>query len=262
MKKKITILVAIFTLLLTVNAFAVNINIDGVSVEFTEDSGVPFVDESNRTQVPLRATMEAFGAKVDWDQKNYVAIVEKDGITVKVPIWQSYIYKNDELVFNDTSAMIIDNRTYLPIRVVLEAFGADVDWDGDTQTVIVTKGSSKEEDVEEVKENRYFSDTFSKFATVLSIQPREMYYNGDDLVAEMYIYNGEDTTISKMYNLKITIKDSDNNIVAEKDFDNIDNIKLQSGNYITKTFKFEKRYIRINDADLAFCGVYGSVDYK
>ena len=43
MKKKITILVAIFTLLLTVNAFAVNINIDGVSVEFTEDSGVPFV---------------------------------------------------------------------------------------------------------------------------------------------------------------------------------------------------------------------------
>lgn len=41
---------------------------------------------------------------------------------------------------NDTAALIQDGRTYLPIRVVLESFGAKVQWNGDTNTVVVTSG--------------------------------------------------------------------------------------------------------------------------
>jgi len=37
-------------------------------VGFTSDSHLPFIDNNSRTQVPLRATMEAYGCVVDWDQ--------------------------------------------------------------------------------------------------------------------------------------------------------------------------------------------------
>jgi Copper amine oxidase N-terminal domain. len=79
--------------------------------------------------------MEAFGCTVNWDSVNKTAIAEKNGITVQVPIGASYIMKDGQKIANDTIALIKDNRTYLPIRAVLEAFGAYVGWNGKTQTV-------------------------------------------------------------------------------------------------------------------------------
>ena len=38
----------------------------------------------------------------------------------------------------DMPAMIKNNRTMVPLRFVMEAFGVDVDWDGNTRTVIMT----------------------------------------------------------------------------------------------------------------------------
>lgn len=58
-----------------VNAAEIDIAIDGNSIEFTQSSGKPFVDSANRTQVPLRITMEELGAKVDWDPLLKSAIV-------------------------------------------------------------------------------------------------------------------------------------------------------------------------------------------
>lgn len=39
---------------------------------------------------------------------------------------------------NPVEPFIIDGTTYLPIRAISNAFGLDVDWDGATQTVILT----------------------------------------------------------------------------------------------------------------------------
>ena len=116
---------------------AANVSIDGVPVEFTQETGFPFVDQNNRTQVPFRVTLEAFGAEVDWDSASRTAIAEKDGVTVKVPIGTNYVYRDDLKIINDTASLIQDNLTYLPIRIVLEAFGADVGWDAASRTVTV-----------------------------------------------------------------------------------------------------------------------------
>ena len=115
----------------------VGISIDGTQVEFTQESGQPFIDENNRTQVPFRQTLEAFGATVNWDPDSRTAIAEKDGVIVNVPIGADYIYKGDLQVMNDTKSLIKDGRTYLPIRIVLEAFGADVSFDAQSRTVLV-----------------------------------------------------------------------------------------------------------------------------
>ncbi len=115
----------------------VSVTIDGEPVVFQSGYGEPFIDSNNRTQVPVRGALEAFGAVVIWDPDVRTAIVQKDEVVVQVPVGQAYIVVNGIPVANDTSALIVDNLTYLPIKAVFQAFGAGVSWDGDNRTVVV-----------------------------------------------------------------------------------------------------------------------------
>jgi len=137
MKKLMTFLAFILIVSTPFWGYASHIGvvIDGKSVEFTNEYGYPFVDSANRTQVPLRATMEAFGCTVEWDDINFCARVTKDDTTVIVPVGENYILKNGKKIINDTSSCVIDGRIYLPVRVVLEAFGSYVSWDNELNSV-------------------------------------------------------------------------------------------------------------------------------
>lgn len=110
-------------------AMAIDVVINGEPVPFTENSGQPFI-ENSRTLVPLRATMEAFGATVRWDDTERCAVVAKDEVTVVSYIGEAAVYRNGTKIPNDVAAEIRGGRTYLPIRVVLESFGAEVGWNG------------------------------------------------------------------------------------------------------------------------------------
>lgn len=113
----------------------VYIIVNGESVAFTQESGFPYVDENARTMVPLRITMEAAGCAVGYDSTNQVAIVISDHDRVEIPIGTDYIYNNNEMLQNDTFAVVNQGRTYLPIRIVLESMGYTVAWDKQTKTV-------------------------------------------------------------------------------------------------------------------------------
>lgn len=113
------------------------VEIDGKRIVYSTSSGRPFVDNAGRTQVPFRQTMEEFGCTVSWDQAGQKAVASKDGTTVVVPIGENYVLKNGVTIKNDTAALIQDGRTYLPIRVVLESFGAKVSWDAKANMVVV-----------------------------------------------------------------------------------------------------------------------------
>lgn len=147
MRKSLTALLITLCLVLGFSvsasaASAVDVAIDGKSVAFTTQSGSPFIDRQNRTLVPLRVTMETYGCSVYWDNENQNAIVYKDGVTVVCPIDKSYIEVNGKRVKIDTAAVIKNSRTYLPIRSVLEAMGADVGWQSVPATVRVTRGET------------------------------------------------------------------------------------------------------------------------
>ncbi|MBQ8301800.1 MAG: copper amine oxidase N-terminal domain-containing protein [Clostridia bacterium] len=51
------------------------------------------------------------------------------------------ILDGTELTF-DVPPQIIEGRTLVPLRVIFEALGADVTWEGETQTVTATKGDA------------------------------------------------------------------------------------------------------------------------
>lgn len=73
--------------------------------------------------------MEQYGCDVKWDSMSSTAIITKGSTTVTVPIGKGYITVNGKNVPMDTAALVQDGHTYLPIRAVLEAFGANVKWD-------------------------------------------------------------------------------------------------------------------------------------
>ena len=139
--KKVLFFTAILLslLLVTLSANAVDVYVDGTKINFTDATGRPFIDQNNRTLVPLRITMENLGAEVSWDNEARCAIVTKDATTVNCYIGESCIYRNGTPIKNDTYAIIKDSRTYLPIRAVAEALDATVSWDG---SVVINSGGA------------------------------------------------------------------------------------------------------------------------
>lgn len=130
------------------NAFAlsdtgIGTTINGVPVQYNETSGYPFIDSAYRTLVPLRAAMEAYGCTVNWIQETQTAVVSSGNITVNVPVGYNCIYVNGIRQETDTQATVLEGRIFLPIRAVLEAFGAQVGFDFATNCVTVTKNTNQ-----------------------------------------------------------------------------------------------------------------------
>lgn len=147
--KKIILVITITLILAMSFTFAgveIAIKLDNNLVEYTNNSGFPFIKES-RTLVPLRLTLEKAGAKVDWDGDNNQALVEKDGIKVRIPINKSYIYRDNKKIKNDAQAVVKNGRTYLPIRVVMEALNYKVGWEQETQTVLLSSDTPYIQDI-------------------------------------------------------------------------------------------------------------------
>jgi len=103
----------------------------------------PFIDKaSNRTLVPLRFIGEALGASIDWDNKERKAIYKLGDETLyfwvgkkeaEIIIGKNYSKK----ISLDVAPIIVNSRTFVPVRYVSELLGAKVDWDGKTQTITI-----------------------------------------------------------------------------------------------------------------------------
>lgn len=104
-----------------------------------EGYGVPFIDINNRTMIPLRKPLETIGAAVSYDEKSKVVTAVKNNIEVKVKIGENTIDINGKKTIIDTSAIIVDSRTYIPLSAVFSAFGYDVSWHGSSNTVYISE---------------------------------------------------------------------------------------------------------------------------
>jgi len=112
----------------------ISVTLNGAQIQFDQ----PPIMEGGRTLVPLRAIFEALGATVTWDGSTQTAAAVRDNITVTVQIGSDRLTRNGQNITLDVPAQMVNNRTLVPARAVAEAFGATVNWDGTTQTVIIT----------------------------------------------------------------------------------------------------------------------------
>lgn len=189
--KKLIGFIILFTMIMIPNysmaSNNINLMIDGVGVKFTEQYSQPYVDETNRTQIPVRAAVEAFGAEAEWISATKTVVVKYMETTVELPVGNKYLIVNGNKISMDTEVRINNGRTYLPIRPVFVALGAKVSWDEKTNTIIVDKTGITNKFEDEIKESgiisyENFRDMFQYEGTALT--------GGTDTVWIMATYSG------------------------------------------------------------------------
>lgn len=145
----------------------ISMTIDGKKIQFTD--AYPFVNEVNRTQVPLRIIAEEMGYGVIWDQESQSAYIFKilDGgkgvkclnflinskeVYVLEAVGSGFSLEDDlaaleskilqtkdmKLVTMDTEAVVVEGRTYIPVHYVATLMDRTVTWDQQSQTVAIS----------------------------------------------------------------------------------------------------------------------------
>jgi hypothetical protein len=76
--------------------------------------------------VPVRIVSESLGAEVSWDGATEKVTLTKGGTLITMTIDRTAVYINGEQQELDVPATLVSGRTYVPLRFIAEAFGADV----------------------------------------------------------------------------------------------------------------------------------------
>lgn len=113
----------------------ISVLVNGVAISFDQ----PPVIQDGRTLVPLRAIFEALGAEVAWDGTTNTVAAARSGIGISLQIGANEMYKNGTAIAVDVPAQIMNGRTMVPVRVIAEAFGAEVQWDAQSRTVLINE---------------------------------------------------------------------------------------------------------------------------
>ena len=127
-----------------VKPYDLHLTIDGKKVNFTDELGHPMlIKETQRTIVPVRIISENMGYKVGWDQKTKTATISDNKTKIEVKIGENtalvngkrvHMDKDNDGTIHNTQAMLIpakgkgNDRTYVPLRFVAEAMGAEVEY--------------------------------------------------------------------------------------------------------------------------------------
>lgn len=142
-KKYLVLFLSFLLLLSTVNVFAVrhkdrDIPLNGIIVNdhIVYSDVYPYI-KNNRTYVPIRFIAEELGYDVKWDGANRKVTMTNDGTTVELTIGSNKMKVNGKTVLLDAPAEIRDDRTFVPLRAIAEAFGEKVDYSKDYKAVYI-----------------------------------------------------------------------------------------------------------------------------
>ena len=148
-----------------INYRAIKIVLDGVEITPCDGAGTtvePFImSSSGTTYLPLRAVSQALGLNVHWDANTNTVKLSSGG-TVKTGLGPAsnrvgqvrtmITYRNIRVILDDKLLSLVNNlgvavdpfilnsnsSVYLPLRIIGEALGLTVNWDGNTSTVYLT----------------------------------------------------------------------------------------------------------------------------
>ena len=96
-----------------------------------------FTDKNSRTMIPIRFVSEQLGAKVDWNKQTQEVSVSQADKVIKLKIGEKQVNLNDTAKQLDTAAIVKEGKTYVPLRFVSEALGAQVQWDPKGRTAYI-----------------------------------------------------------------------------------------------------------------------------
>lgn len=138
-----------FTLLVNVSANdAGSIVVNGSVVELTRN---PVVIDGKK-MIPIRSVAEAMQCEVSWDSETQSTLISNGQVSVSLRMdhVDMKVVRNgvESTVMMDIPPILIDNSTYLPLRVVVETLGGSVYWDSDSDVTYVEYPAQEEQHTE------------------------------------------------------------------------------------------------------------------
>ncbi len=113
----------------------ISVTLNGMNLNFDVE---PYVNNDNRTMVELRSIGENLGATISWNEDSRTVTIEKDNAILELVIDQQEYKLDGESKTMDTSPIIVNGRTMVPIRFVSESFGQNVKWDAVKKVVLIS----------------------------------------------------------------------------------------------------------------------------
>lgn len=114
----------------------ITVTVNGQMVAFPDQKPIL---RNDRTLVPIRFIAESLGYEVDWDPAENTALI--DGGRIKLWIGTNRAELNGKAVTLDTSSILVNDRTMVPLRIIAENLNCTVDWLANTKTVQITAGA-------------------------------------------------------------------------------------------------------------------------
>jgi len=100
----------------------------------------PFIDKnSGRTLVPIRFISEFLGFDVGWNEIIKTVTIKNSSKTILLTIGKKTALINGVEYELETPPVIINSRTFVPLRFIGEAFGYKVNWDEKTKSITIIK---------------------------------------------------------------------------------------------------------------------------
>ncbi len=127
--KKILITMLVIFLALSTNTVFASSNIPVyVNGQLLTPDASPYI-ENDRTFVPIRFVGEALNASsINWDGSNRAATLTFNNTTMYLPINSKHVTINGQSYTIDAPIRIKSNRTFVPLRLISEILGYDVQW--------------------------------------------------------------------------------------------------------------------------------------
>lgn len=99
-----------------------------------------YINSENYTMLPVRAISEAFGATVNWDAASRTVTVLSGQRIISMTIGSRTMYINGTPVAMNTTAAIVNDRTFIPVRDLANSLGISaINWteaSGDRKSVV------------------------------------------------------------------------------------------------------------------------------
>lgn len=189
------------------------------------------VNKDDRILVPIRFISEALNKEVNYiDYSKEVVISDTSG-KMTLQIGSRLIeLPNGEYILSDVPAQLINDRTYVPVRVIAESFNMAVSYDFPTNTVTIEDGTPNPDDSYQIQGFDDVARTIQNYTIIpgKNIAPRIVKSNLFivDPITKKGIINAKSTNLNISYT---PVKAKDFSIILIASYDKNGNIVTGRG---------------------------------
>ena len=182
--------------MLTVNTFAIDLNINNQVVTCTQEP----VMQDGTLLVPLKVISENLGAEVSWDKATKKVTVIKGGkkLVFEIGKKQVDIFKmtgGGKGVDLPQAPQVINGTVMLPLKFVAEQFSCTTTWDSKSQAVHINEITSESPKITTFKNPTVIDDVVYLNEEQMAEAFNAVYFSGGPDSSRVYIYRDDFQTM-------------------------------------------------------------------